>query len=172
MRNTIMRARNNEAGRLLAPALRDVAAELHRRHVPAQYEVGLIATGGPGHEDFKVSNRRGWWLELNEGTAQREGLALWIDRDGRHWDDSEVNPAWNLHSARNPERLPRWTPRADGPQHEKGRLPTFEVVVDRRVDGGLAVVSSFENGRHGEIRRPLVEMMDQAVAKAAEHERS
>jgi hypothetical protein len=158
---------NRSAGQLLAPLLRNTVRELRRHHVPPQRAVALIE-GGDG-TDFsagRVSRRTGWWLSL-DGTAHRGGAALWIDRDARHWDDDSDPLVWHLESTRHPSRLPAWVLRSYGPRLRDGGSSTLEVVVDHRVEGGLAVVGSA--GRdHNSHRWPFVDVIARAVAQAAE----
>jgi len=159
---------DNSAGALLAPLLRSAVVELRRRHVAPQLAVAAIQPAGETDcLALRVTRRAGWWLNLYGATAHRQGAALWIDRDGRHWDDDSDPSLWHLESARYPTRLPEWTLRTYGPRLRNGRPATLKVVADDHAPGGLAVVGSTGRDHHA-VRWPFADLLARGIASAAE----
>lgn len=150
--------RHNDLGELLAPLLHEAVAELRKRHVPLRHCTAVREDNG------QVSRRSGWWLNLGGATPHRHGIALWIDRDARQWDDATYEPFWRLQSTTRPARLPRWPLRSYGHRAGVGHAPTFAVAVDHRVDGGLVVTRL--DSKDATERQPFRHLLDRGIADA------
>lgn len=159
LQRILRRPRRSELGDLLAPLLQEAVAGLRKRNIPPE-QYTVVVEG-----KTRVSQRIGWWLDLGGATPRRYGMALWIDQDARHWDDSAYAPFWHPQSTRNPARPPQWTLGSYGHRAGDHRPPAFTVTVDHRVEGGLVVTPL--DGNHDEVaRRSFRDLIAYGVAKA------